>query len=128
MADRRPDRAPSPRRRPLRSALPGSAALAAALLLTGCASLIPDYFRPAPPVAPSFPGVAAEAQTPLAADIAWQDHFRDERLKRLIGIALAGNRDLRIAALNIEQARALVDVGRLGSDSFSTWERFGLIE
>ena len=83
----------------------------AALLLTGCGSMIPDYFRPAAPVAESFPG-AAPQPAPPAADIAWQDHFRDERLKRLIAIALANNRDLRVAVLNIEQARALVQVRR----------------
>ena len=87
--------------------------LAAALLLAGCGSMIPEYLRPAVPVAASFPQAGgAEAATPLAADIAWQDHFQDERLKRLITIALANNRDLRVAALAIEQARALVDVRR----------------
>ncbi len=91
---------------------PALAALAAALLLAGCSSMIPAYFRPAAPVAATFPGAAAEPATPIAADIAWQDHFTDERLKRLIAIALDNNRDLRIAALNIEQARALVDVRR----------------
>ena len=89
----------------------GSTVAAVALLLAGCGSMIPAYFRPAPPVAASFP--YAEPQPgPLAADIAWQDHFRDERLKRLIAIAIANNRDLRVAVLNIEQARALVQVRR----------------
>ena len=42
----------------------------------------------------------------------WQRFFSAERLKRLIGIALANNRDLRIAALSIEQARAQYQVRR----------------
>jgi multidrug efflux system outer membrane protein len=87
------------------------AALAGALLLAGCMSLAPKYERPAAPVAGSFVGDAA-AGGPPASDIAWQDFFKDERLKRLASIALANNRDLRIAVLNIEQARATYQVRR----------------
>ena len=32
--------------------------------------------------------------------MAWQDFFQDVRLKRLIGIALQNNRDLRVAVLH----------------------------
>ena len=41
-----------------------------------------------------------------AADIDWRSFFADARLQSLIAQALANNRDLRIAVLNIEQARA----------------------
>lgn len=87
-------------------------ALAAALSLGGCMSLAPKYERPAAPVPASFPDDGTHAAGPLASELDWQRFFGDERLKRLIGIALANNRDLRIAALNIEQARALYDVRR----------------
>ena len=50
--------------------------------------------------------------SPAAAEIEWQRFFADARLKRLIALALANNRDLRIAVLNIEQTRALYDVRR----------------
>ena len=45
-------------------------------------------------------------------DLDWQRFFADPRLKRLIDLALVNNRDLRVAVLNIEQARALYDVRR----------------
>ena len=78
-----------------------------AALLTGCASLAPPYERPAAPVAATYPGEPTTA-TPgaTAADLDWQDFFGDERLRRLITLALANNRDLRIAVGAIEVARA----------------------
>lgn len=89
------------------------APLAAALLLAGCASMAPTYERPAAPVAPAFTeaGTATTGSKP-AADLAWQIFFVDERLKRLIEIALKNNRDLRVAVLNIEAARANYGVSR----------------
>lgn len=82
-------------------------ALAAAALLAGCMNLAPRYERPAAPVAERFPlAPESAASAPAAADLDWQAFFGDERLKRLIAIALANNRDLRIAALNIEATRA----------------------
>ena len=79
----------------------------------GC-SLIPDLTRPTAPVPASYPG-DAETAAPAgqaAADIEWQRYFADPRLQRLIETALAHNRDLRIAVLNIEQARAQYQVRR----------------
>ena len=92
----------------------GFGALAGALLLGGCMNLIPKYERPAAPVAPAYAPELAPAgdATTAAADIEWQRFFADPRLKRLIELSLANNRDLRIAALNIEQARALYQVRR----------------
>ncbi len=93
--------------RPMRFA----AVAVAALLASGC-SFIPKYERPAAPVAGAFPGgnVAAGQTAAAAADIAWQDYFPDARLKQLIGIALANNRDLRVAVLNVEQTRATYQI------------------
>lgn len=42
----------------------------------------------------------------------WQNYFAEPRLQQLIDIALANNRDLRVAMLNIEQARATYQVRR----------------
>jgi NodT family efflux transporter outer membrane factor (OMF) lipoprotein len=84
----------------------------AAALLAGC-TLIPKYERPAAPVADSFPYPGAAAGT-AAAQLGWQDFFTDENLRNLIGIALKNNRDLRVAVLNVEQARTQVDVARAG--------------
>ena len=92
-------------------------AAGAALLLGGCMSLIPNYERPAAPVVPAYasaltPPDAPGAKLEAAADTEWQRFFADPRLKRLIELALANNRDLRVAILNIEQARATYQVRR----------------
>lgn len=84
-----------------------SAAALPVVLLAGCMNLAPRYERPAAPVAERFPlAPPAAASAPAAADLDWQQFFTDERLKRLIALALQNNRDLRIAALNIEALRA----------------------
>jgi len=94
-------------------------ALALALALSGCVSLAPKYVRPALPVAPAFddaPATLATAATlEAAAQIEWQRFFADARLRQLIGLALANNRDLRVAILNIEQARAQYQIRRADS-------------
>lgn len=90
-----------------------AAGATAALWLAGCASMAPPYERPAAPVAAAFPHAPAgdtAAALPAAADVPWQQFFGDPRLQRLIELALRNNRDLRIAALNVEQARAQFDV------------------
>ncbi|MEG0976584.1 MAG: efflux transporter outer membrane subunit [Comamonas sp.] len=83
-------------------------ALAAALLASGC-SLIPALDKPASPVATQYPVATTESQQ-AAADIPWQNFFADQRLQQLIQIALDNNRDLRLAVLNIEQARAMYQI------------------
>ena len=82
--------------------------LAAALLASGC-SLIPQLDKPAAVTADQYP-VATVAGQQAAADIAWQNFFTDTRLQQLIQTALDNNRDLRVAVLNIEQARALYQI------------------
>jgi len=77
----------------------------AALLLTGC-SLMPAYQRPMAPVPQAFAGDAGAATAAPVAEIGWRDVFTDPALQRVIETALANNRDLRVAALNIEKARA----------------------
>ena len=95
-----------------------SLGLVALLGTSGCMSLIPEYQRPAAPVPAAYPAeTAAETATAAAAataaaEIDWQAYFADLRLKRLVEVALANNRDLRIAVLNIEQARASYQVKR----------------
>lgn len=88
-------------------------------LLAGCTTLAPDYQRPAAPVPKAWP--AGPAYTPAAqpaaeaapaAELAWRDFFRDPQLQQVIALALENNRDLRVAALNIERARALYQVRR----------------
>jgi NodT family efflux transporter outer membrane factor (OMF) lipoprotein len=84
------------------------AALAAAL--AGC-SMMPAYERPPAPVPSAWP-YESSGQGPTAAALDWQAFFADAELRRLIATALRNNRDLRVAVLNIEQARAQYDIRR----------------
>jgi multidrug efflux system outer membrane protein len=80
-----------------------ASALAAAL--AGCTALAPPYERPPAPVDTRFPGAPSADAAPVT-DIDWRQFFTDARLQQLIALSLQGNRDLRLAALAIEQARA----------------------
>lgn len=94
-------------------------ALSAATL--GACSMIPAYERPAAPVPASFPQAApseASAAAQQAEAVAWRDYFADARLREVIALALQNNRDLRVAALNIERARAQYGIQR--ADLFPT--------
>ena len=93
--------------------------LAVAMTLAGCMSLAPKYERPAAPVAQAFPelpkagGITLPTATSEApANLQWQRFFADARLRQLIELSLANNRDLRVAILNIEQARAQYRITR----------------
>lgn len=94
-----------------------SSVLIVASLLGAC-SLMPDYQRPAAPVAAGWPsGPAYQAETTNAAaqpaaDITWRDFYADARLRQVIELALANNRDLRVSTLNIEKARAQYGIER----------------
>lgn len=90
------------------------AAVATLCAVTGC-TLIPSYQPPALPVPSSYSGTgvgAATSAAPAAADIAAHEVFRDERLDRLIDLALANNRDLRVAVLNVQEAQAQYRISR----------------
>lgn len=86
-----------------------------AATLAGC-SLAPAYERPGAPVSSAYPsGPAYKADAAgagAAADIGWRDFFADPLLQQLIEQSLANNRDLRVAALNVEAARAQYRIQR----------------
>ncbi|TXD99028.1 hypothetical protein FUT87_03875, partial [Mitsuaria sp. TWR114] len=84
-------------------------ALAAAAMLTGCA-LTPPLERPASPVPAAYPLRDDPVTDRTAADLGWRTLFNDPALQRLIELALTHNRDLRLAALNVEMVRAQYDV------------------
>ena len=89
-----------------------AAAAATVVLLTGCVNLAPGHQHPDAPVAPQWPqgpGVEA-ADAKAATELQWRQFFRDERLTQLIDLALKNNRDLRIALLNVDVARAQANV------------------
>ena len=84
-----------------------------ALALPAC-SMAPKYLRPEAPVPASWPAgdaylIQSEAALP---SVSYRDIFRDPRLQQLVEQALAGNRDLRVAAANLAAARAQVRVQR----------------
>lgn len=80
----------------------------AAALMAGC-QFIPDYFKPAAPIPEAFP-VTTEGTAKAAADIGWREFFKDPELQEVIAAALANNRDLKTAALQIAEARATYDI------------------
>ncbi|WP_127159184.1 efflux transporter outer membrane subunit [Xanthomonas arboricola] len=97
-------------------------AIAVASVLSGC-TLMPRYARPDAPVPERFAGTelstastTADAASPEQAidiaNIGWRQVFTDPALQQVIALALENNRDLRVAALNIEVARAQYRVER----------------
>jgi len=102
-----------------------SLVLAAAVTTGGCGALEPRLPEAAPSIPAEWPmpattavPIAAEGDTaespgtPATADIGWRDFFVDPRLQEVIARALANNRDLRVAVLNVERARALYRIER----------------
>ena len=96
--------------------------------LTGCA--VPPALeaeRPEPPVPKVWPDLAVNGAQ--AAKVHWRSFFPDPHLQSLIELALVNNRDLRIAAARVQEARAqfglskaerLPSVGLTGSGAFVT--------
>jgi multidrug efflux system outer membrane protein len=91
------------------------AMLAGATMLAGC-NLAPDYARPTGAVPANLPegGIypAAATDAPDLTRTGWRDFFLDPRLRQVIEMGLVNNRDLRIAAGNVLQARAQLRVQR----------------
>jgi multidrug efflux system outer membrane protein len=85
--------------------------------LAGC-TLDPQYTRPGLPTSPTYPSAGAAYQSDRAHEpaagpgatpadlIGWREVFTDPRLQALIVLALANNRDLRVAILNIAASQA----------------------
>lgn len=91
----------------------GLAALAIAL--GGCSTLAPDYERPPLPVPASLDGASPDTTAVTYVPAAWRAVFVDQQLREVMELALANNRDLRVALLNIEKARAQYRIQRADS-------------
>ncbi len=81
--------------------------LSAVFVLAGC-SLAPDYQRPTLPVPQQF-SLSQNALVSASGnyqDTGWRSFFVDSQVKALIGEALVNNRDLRMAVLKVQEARA----------------------
>ena len=80
--------------------------------------MAPNYTRPKAPVPVDWPKGAAYQETLSATNatdvqnLGWREFFTDDKLQKLIETALMNNRDLRIAALNVERARAMYGIQR----------------
>ena len=98
-----------------------------AILSTSC-TLAPDYARPAAPIPTAWPtGTAYEVgvstNAPQAVDVKWRDYFTDSKLQKVIGLALTNNRNLRVAALNVEYTLAIYGIRR--AELLPTLSAFG---
>lgn len=85
------------------------------LLLSGC-TMAPKYARPGLSVPDAWPESAistpAPEGVPVPSRLPWRDYFTDPHLQSVIELALTNNRDLRIAALNVQKAQALFRIQR----------------
>ncbi len=86
-------------------------------LLSGC-TMAPKYTRPSSPVPAEWPTGAAYTETkkespvPAVPELPWREFITDERLRKVVETSLSSNRDLRLAVLNVDKARALYGIQR----------------
>jgi multidrug efflux system outer membrane protein len=100
-------------------------ALLAPGLLAGC-TMAPHYARPALSVPAAPPPVDGGQDTPEIAaarsqtvpPLGWESFFTQPQLRQVVALALANNRDLRIAMAHVAQARAQAHVQ--GAELFPT--------
>jgi multidrug efflux system outer membrane protein len=86
--------------------------LLASTAVSAC-TLAPKYERPTLPVTQTWSTPTAEPTSSVtAADLDWRQVLVDPRLQGVVDLALKQNRDLRVAVLNIEKARATYGVQR----------------
>lgn len=86
-------------------------ALLLAAALSGC-MLGPDYRRPGIETPAAWRGATEAGEAGEAASAAWWEQFQDPALTRLVDQALAGNKDLAIAAANVDEAYARYGIAR----------------
>ncbi len=96
------------------------------LLLAGCGlifcgcSLAPEYNQPQAPIPNNWPqgsaynNIRTTVDTVAVPELSQEEFFPDQHLQTIITMARENNRDLRLAALNVERARALYGVERAG--------------
>ncbi|RRU16707.1 efflux transporter outer membrane subunit [Stenotrophomonas sp. 278] len=86
--------------------------IAAVLVASGCGMLEPRSTEVAPAIPSQWPATASTAPAVDVDAIGWRDYFVDARLQAVIDQALDNNRDLRVAVLNVEKARAQYRIQR----------------
>lgn len=89
--------------------------ITAALFLCGCPKPA-QYARPQMPAPETWPensAIQPDAQDSVSpSEMNWKTFFADGRLQEVIQIAIENNRDLRMAAFNIEKSQALFRIQR----------------
>lgn len=92
-----------------------AAVLLASVALAGC-NLAPNYSRPQGAIPAALPQggpyPVAPTDAPDVSKIGWKTFFTDPKLRDVIALGLENNRDLRLAAANVLQARAQYRVQR----------------
>lgn len=86
-------------------------AATAGMLACSCAAYR-QYEKPSFEGTDDLYGIACNDTTSVA-DLAWDEFFQDEKLQALIREGLSNNRDLRSAALRIQEAEASLKVARM---------------
>lgn len=82
------------------------------LALTACVDLAPRTTIPPLPVAGAWPADTSAGTAQALVDLDWSHYFQDAEMRRLIGLALEHNRDLRLAALRVREAEAAYRIQR----------------
>jgi len=93
-------------------ATPHVAIVSSCALLAACA-VGPAYQRPALDVPETFGAQPQQATATSFADLAWWNVYGDPALQQLLQSAMEQNRDLKIAAARVQEARALTGVSGL---------------
>ena len=87
-----------------------SLATLSVLVLSACqmAPVLEDIQLPVPD------SYAVQGEQGNIADLNWQQFFANEKLQRLIELTLQHNKDIKLAALNVQQVRALYQIEDAG--------------
>jgi len=97
---------------------PNLSLLLVLIVLVGGCTMAPKYVQPEAsvprewPEGPAYPDSVAALDLASAPEMTPQEFFRDNRLQRVLELALANNLDLRLAALNVEKVRAYYKIKR----------------
>lgn len=77
------------------------------LVISGCISLEPKYQKPENVIPTEFNNYGdTENKVVVPDDLFWKNYVQNEKLKKVIDLALINNKDLSIALSNIEVSRA----------------------
>ena len=88
------------------------------IIVLGSCTMAPEYKRSEVPIPSKLPdGIPYkdskdDGSVTKVSELKWEDFFTDPKLKEVIAAALKNNRDLKLAALNVEKAMAMYGIKR----------------